>query len=185
MSEQSKQLPIQAAIERSPLHFPKDNCGIGFVAHIKNQKSHSVVTSGLEILEKLTHRGACGCEENTGDGAGILLQVPDTFFRTVVEFPLPPFGQYGVGFVFLPKDKPQADQIKKVWNKEVERTKLEILGWRPVPVDNNDIGPTALAVEPAMEQVFIGLSNFAGDQDAFERRLYLLRKRCETAVSAL
>src|SRR6476646_8641253 len=101
----------------APFDAGKDSCGVGFVAHIKNQKSHEIVLQGLTILEKLAHRGACGCEENTGDGAGILLQIPDKFLRKCAKasgFELPQAGEYGCGSVFLPKDAAEAAQIRKI-----------------------------------------------------------------------
>ncbi len=171
----------------APFDAGKDSCGVGFVAHMKNKKSHEIVQQGVEILLNLSHRGACGCETNTGDGAGILIQIPDKFFRknaAAFNLTLPPEGDYGVGAIFLPK---LADHIKfceDVFEKVVKEEGLTLLGWRLVPTDNSEVGPTARASEPVMKQIFIGKSKDIKDQDAFERKLFLIRKRVENTVAA-
>ena len=169
--------------------YPKtsgfDACGVGFVADLKNRKSHSIVEQGLQILVNLSHRGACGCEENTGDGAGVLTQIPDKFFRKSVKFTLPPEGQYGVAFLFLPRDPSQRETCVQLTEKSVAEEGQSLLGWRDVPVDNSLVGPSARACEPVMRQLFVGQGKGMKDQDAFERRLFLLRKRVEHGVTAL
>jgi glutamate synthase (ferredoxin) len=170
-----------------PFDAGKDSCGVGFIAHLKNRKSHEIVQQGLQILENLAHRGACGCETNTGDGAGLLTQIPHKFFGQEAKrlgFALPAEGQYGVGFLFLPKDKAEAASCRKTLEKIIAEEGQSLLGWREVPTDSSPIGPTALKAEPAMVQVFVGRAEGLKDQDTFERRLYLIRKRAEKEISA-
>ncbi len=169
------------------LEFEHDACGVSFVANIKNIKSHEIVEQGVEILLNLSHRGACGCETNTGDGAGFLLQIPDKFFQKIGSqwgIELPAEGDYGVGSVFLPRDPDQARTCEDLFNQIIEEEGQELLGWRLVPTDNSEVGPTARASEPVMKQVFIGKSDAIKNQDAFERKLFLIRKRVENAVNA-
>src|ERR1700712_822439 len=133
-----------------------DACGVAFVADISGRQSHDVVAMGITALNNLEHRGATGAEENTGDGAGILVQVPDAFFRQAVDFELPAVGSYAVGNAFLPADDQDADdkaagQIAGIAQEEG----LEVLGWRDVPVEPSILGPTALAVMPRMRQLFV------------------------------
>ena len=165
-----------------PFDEGKDSCGVSFVADLKNRPSHSIVQRGLTALEHLNHRGACGCEENTGDGAGVLTQLPDTFLRKVFKQAglgeLPAKGHYGAGMVFLPRSKQDSATIKALWERIVREEGQTLLGWRTVPVDNSMLGPTALKSEPVIEQVFVARNPNLGDQDAFERKLYLIRKRC-------
>jgi glutamate synthase (ferredoxin) len=168
-----------------PFDAGKDSCGVGFVANIKNRKSHGIVQQGLTILEQLSHRGACGCEENTGDGAGILIQMPDKFLRKSASqagFSLPEPGHYGAGLIFLPKKAADASAIKALFSKVCQEEAQPLLGWRKVPADNSMLGPTALKSEPALEQVFIARSKELKDQEAFDRRLFLIRKRVEGLV---
>ncbi len=171
----------------SPFDAGKDSCGVGFVANIKNKKSHEIVQQGVEILLNLSHRGACGCETNTGDGAGILIQIPDKFFRknaALFNLTLPAEGDYGVGAVFLPKIPDHIQYCEEVFARVVKEEGQTLLGWRLVPTDNSEIGPTARASEPVMKQIFIGKSKDIKDADAFERKLFLIRKRVENAVAA-
>ena len=155
-----------------------DACGMGFVVNVKGVQSHSIVVQGLEVLENIEHRGACGCEPNTGDGAGILTQIPDRFFRSVCKFELPRKGKYGVGVLFLPSEKDQLDLCRNVIENIVYEENQHVLGWRSVPVDNSDLGDTALEGEPQMFQVFVGQGGMI-DKDPleFERILYVIRKR--------
>jgi glutamate synthase (NADPH/NADH) large chain len=153
-----------------------DACGIGFVASINGRKSHQHITDALTILENLEHRGACGCEDNTGDGAGISFQVPHAFFVSEcvsLGIKLPEAGQYGVGMLFLPKGQ-EAD-CKELFSEIAEQLHLEILGYRKVPVNRNGIGGTALSVEPEIEQVFIKRPEKITVDLDFERRLFVLR----------
>ena len=170
-----------------PIH-EHDACGVGFVVHIKGQRSHSIVQQALQVLMNLRHRGACGCEANTGDGAGILLQVPDRFFRKVVPFELPAEGAYGVGLVFLPRGEQARDQVRGVFEQIVDEEGQPLLGWRDVPTDDREVGPSAVAVEPAIRQVFIARDPRLSGADArvrFERKLYVIRKRFERAMETL
>src|SRR5215813_12528651 len=135
--------------------FERDACGVGFVANMKGEKSHAIVEQGLKILENLAHRGACGCDPETGDGAGITIQTPDAFFRR--QFPqLPPLGQYGVGQVFLPQDPVERKICEAIIYKAVCDEGQEFLGWRDVPVDNTKIGQKSREVEPVIRQFFVG-----------------------------
>ena len=138
--------------------FEHDACGLGFVVNIKGKKSHQLVSDALQILVNLDHRGACGCEPNTGDGAGILIQVPHDFFAAEAAklgFTLPAAGQYGVGQLFLPPDLAERAAVKAELVKYVTAEGLTVLGWRNVPVDNSSLGKTAVAAEPHMEQIFV------------------------------
>jgi glutamate synthase (ferredoxin) len=172
--------------------FEHDACGVGFVVNIKGRRSHAVVERGLQVLINLQHRGACGREANTGDGAGILIQPPDKFLRRVARplgIGLPPAGQYGVGNVFLPRDAAQREQTRKIVNSIIEEEGQRLLGWRVVPTSTEKLGESAASVMPVIEQVFVGFggdaSELALDPMRFERKLYVIRKRIERAVDAL
>ena len=167
--------------------FEKDACGVGFVVNIKGKKSHEIVSQALTVLLNLDHRGARGAEPNTGDGAGILLQIPDAFFRTPsagLEFNLPAAGHYGVGMIFMSKDVREQQECKERFEEIVREEGQHFLGWRTVPTNNADLGETALLGEPAVFQAFVGrnLSQLADDPLAFERKLYVIRKRAEHAI---
>ncbi|HUQ39394.1 MAG TPA: glutamate synthase large subunit [Acidimicrobiales bacterium] len=158
--------------------FEHDSCGVAFVVDMHGRRSHSIVERGITALRNLQHRGASGREVNTGDGAGILLQMPDGFLRAVAGIELPPAGQYAAGLVFLPDDSSEiADAIAKIAGSE----DLSILGWRDVPVDDSMLGATAKAVEPMIRQVFVG-SDAGWSGIELERRVYILRKRIEHEV---
>src|SRR5437016_1649558 len=131
-----------------------DACGVGFVVDIKGRRSASIVRKALEVLKNLQHRGACGCEVNTGDGAGILIQTPDRFFRKVAPATLPPEGEYGAGLIFLPHDAAHRERIEQLLAAVVAEEGQRLIGWRPVPTDHSPIGPSAIAVEPVFAQVF-------------------------------
>ena len=161
----------------------KDACGVGFVVDIKGQRSHQIVQQGLQVLESLTHRGAQGCDPCTGDGAGILLQVPHEFFKRAAKdcgIKLPGAGEYGVGMVFLPPDADARVQCETVFNRVIKDANAKLLGWRDVPVKSDAIGELARTTEPFMRQVFIARGIFTDDE--FERRLYVIRKCAERAV---
>ena len=163
-----------------------DACGVGFVVHIKGERSHGIVEKGLQILLNLEHRGACGCEPNTGDGAGILLQVPDGFFRRVLPFELPPLGTYGVGFVFLPTDAADRATIESLIETVARDEGLDVLGWRDVPCDNGLLGESAVAAQPAIRQVFLAPTGAQQvDTLDLERKLYVVRKRVAVTVDTL
>jgi glutamate synthase domain-containing protein 2/glutamate synthase domain-containing protein 1/glutamate synthase domain-containing protein 3 len=165
--------------------FEHDACGVGFVVNIKGEKSHEIVEQALTVLENLDHRGACGCEENTGDGAGILMQVPHAFLKEAcagLGFQLPDPGDYGVGMIFLPDHRKQRQQFEKIIESIVKEEGQQFLGWRKVPTDNLYIGDTAKATEPFVRQAFIGRSADLTDDLAFERKLYVIRRRAENAI---
>src|SRR6476646_9926631 len=170
---------------RQGLYDPKDErdaCGVGFVVDMKGRRSNAIVRKAMEVLINLEHRGACGCEANTGDGAGILIQTPDKFFRKVVPFTLPEAGSYGAGLVFLPRDERDRETIRNLIAQVVEEEGATLLGWRDVPSDNSLVGDSARATQPVFQQVFIG-APFAvktpDDRLRFERKLYVIRKRIE------
>ena len=166
-------------------NFEHDGCGIGFVVNIKGKASHQIVEQALTILHNLDHRGACGCEENTGDGAGVLLQIPHAFLQHACDglgFQLPKPGQYGVGMVFLPPDRTQRHQCEKHLEAIVRKEGQQILGWRSVPTDNLYLGDTAKACEPFVRQIFIGRDAGLQDDMAFERKLYVIRRLAENAI---
>ncbi|MBS1951587.1 MAG: Glutamate synthase [NADPH] large chain [Cytophagales bacterium] len=159
--------------------FEKDSCGVGFVANMKGRKSHQIVSHALTMLERMAHRGACGCEPNTGDGAGILIQVPHEFFAgecTKLGIKLPAYGQYGVGLVFFPRDPKVREECRTILNRKIKKMKMALLGYRIVPVTPADLGEAALASEPIMEQVFIKRIDGGDDPEEFERKLFILRK---------
>jgi glutamate synthase (NADPH/NADH) large chain len=160
----------------------RDSCGVGFVCNIKNTKSHAIVRQGLEILERLAHRGAVGADPKAGDGAGILVQIPDAFLRAQVSFDLPPVGEYGVGMVFLPRDADARGLMQDIVDRHVREGGQRVLGWRDVPVDNRDLGKSVLPTEPVIQQVFIGRGESCVDQDAFERKLFVIRKRMDNEI---
>ena len=167
--------------------FEHDACGIGFVANIKSYKSHQIVSDALTILENMEHRGACGCENNTGDGAGIMIQMPHEFFFdecVKLGVHLPPFGRYGVGVIFFPKDIRLKEECRDIFNRTAEKLGLEILAYRKVPVNADDIGLTALSVEPEMEQVFIACPDHITNADDFERKLFLLRNYASHTINS-
>jgi len=158
--------------------FERDACGIGFVANIKGNKSHQIISDALTILENMEHRGACGCESNTGDGAGIMIQTPHEFFFDEcirLGFHLPAYGRYGVGMIFFPRDVMLREECRDIFNRSADKFGLEVLGYRKVPVNPDGIGPTALSVEPEIEQVFIASPDYISDPDDFERKLFVLR----------
>jgi glutamate synthase (NADPH) large chain len=164
----------------------RDACGIGFIVNIKAEPSHEIITKGIQILINLAHRGACGCDADTGDGAGILIQIPDKFFRretAKLGFTLPPQGEYAVGMVFLPVDSTQRLLCEGVLERIAAEEGLSVLGWRDTPVDGNAIGRVARGSQPYIEQIFLRCG--AGmDQEHFERTLYVVLKRAEKEIAA-
>lgn len=158
--------------------FEHDSCGIGFVADIKGRKSYQIISDALTVLENMEHRGACGCENNTGDGAGIMIQLPHEFFcdeclKQHIHLPEP--GKYGVGVIFFPKEPLLAEECRKHFNDCAELLNLKLLTYRKVPVNKTDIGSTALSVEPQIEHVFIKSPGHITNAEEFERKLYVLR----------
>ncbi|MFH1857202.1 MAG: glutamate synthase large subunit [Candidatus Omnitrophota bacterium] len=167
--------------------FEKDACGVGFVCNIKGVKTNAIVSDGLKVLNRLAHRGAVGADPKTGDGAGMLIQIPHEFFLKAADnakIKLPDFGHYGTGLVFLPVNKKERDLVKEVFSKIVEREGQSILGWREVPVDNSVIGETAQNTQPIIEQIVIKRNSKVKNLPDFERILYLIRKGTENAVRA-
>ena len=165
--------------------FEHDACGVAFVVDIKGRKSHDIVQKSLTILRNLAHRGATGSEINTGDGAGILIQIPDKFLRKACEaekFRIPAEGRYGVGSVFLPKSSSRANECEQIFESIVYEEGAVVLGWRPVPNDLSSVGPTAREAAPQFRQVFIGGFDDSLDAMGIERRLYVIRKRVEHAI---
>src|SRR5688572_27041299 len=165
--------------------FEHDACGVGFLVNVKGRKSHDIVRQALQILVNLNHRGACGCENNTGDGAGILLQTPHSFLQEVcreAKIALPGQREYGVGMVYMPSDPGHRANCEKIFESVVSEEGQTVLGWRSVPTSNSSLGDTAKASEPFMRQIFIGRNAKLTDDMAFERKLYVIRKRAENAI---
>ncbi len=159
-----------------------DACGVGFIADIKGRKRHDIVCDGLVILDRLTHRGAVGADPKAGDGAGLLMQIPDRFFRGVVAFNLPPEGDYAVGMLFLPRGEAERGEAEAVVARFVAQEGQKLLGWRDVPVDNSDLGRSVEPTEPVIRQVFVGRGDNCADQDAFERKLFVIRKQIDNLI---
>ncbi len=165
-----------------------DACGVGFVAHIKGRKSHDIVENGLTILNNLTHRGATGADPLHGDGAGVLIQIPDAFYReemASLEVKLPKAGAYGVGMVFLPRNPAARSACVREIERAIANEGQVLLGWREVPVDDSTLGHTARDTMPVIRQVFVGAGRGSLDRDAFERKLYIIRKSLGHAIRAL
>jgi len=174
--------------EKQGLYDPRhehDACGVGFVAHIKGQQSHAIVRQGLQILENLTHRGAVGADPLAGDGAGILVQIPDGFLReecTTLGIELPAPGRYAAGMIFLPRQAQTRVECEALMERLVAEEGQTVLGWRDVPTDNSGLGESVKAVEPVVRQLFIGCGEACPTQDDFERKLFVIRKRVENSV---
>ncbi len=182
---------VRDAISRGlydPVH-EHDACGVGFVAHIKGQKAHAIVEQGLKILENLDHRGAVGADKLMGDGAGILIQIPDEFYRAEMAakgVELPPPGEYGVGMIFLPKEHASRLACIQELERAVKAEGQVLLGWRDVPIDREmPMSPTVQAKEPVIRQIFIGRGPDVIVPDALERKLYVIRKTASAAIQAL
>ncbi len=159
--------------------FEHDACGLGFVVNMKGRKSHQLVSDALQILVNLDHRGAVGCEANTGDGAGILIQVPHDFFcdgSRAARFQTSGGRRLWRGQMFLPPNPAEREAIKNELAKIIAAEGQTLLGWRDVPVDNSSLGKTAVSAEPFMAQVFVGRNATLKDEAAFERKLYVIRQ---------
>jgi glutamate synthase (ferredoxin) len=162
-----------------------DACGVGFVVDIKGRKSHKIVDNAVTILKNLIHRGACGCEDNTGDGVGMLTQLPHKFFSRVCKelgFELPEYAHYGAGMVFLPNDATQQKHCINEFNKIIEQEGQQLIGWRDVPIESSSLGSMAKEGEPTFKQIFIGRNDSIQDDISFERKLYVIRKRIEHTI---
>jgi glutamate synthase (NADPH/NADH) large chain len=158
--------------------FEHGSCGIGFVAHIKGKKSHSIISMGLDILRNMTHRGAEGADSKTGDGAGVMIQVPRDFYL-IQGFALPPEGQFGTGLIFLPRNNEEAEKCTDILLNIIKEEGISFIGFRDVPKDNSTIGEIARSTEPQIRQILLGADM---QQDELERKLYIIRKRTEKAV---
>jgi glutamate synthase (NADPH/NADH) large chain len=158
--------------------FEHENCGIGFVAHLKGKKSHSIISQGLDILMNMTHRGAEGADSRTGDGAGIMIQVPRDFYL-IQGYALPPAGQFGTGLLFLPKDSEDAALCEEILLKAVEEEGLSLIGFREVPRNSSVLGVISQTAEPYIKQILLGADI---PQDVLERKLYVIRKRVERLI---
>ncbi|MFY8166667.1 MAG: glutamate synthase subunit alpha, partial [Sediminibacterium sp.] len=166
--------------------FEHDACGIGFVAHIKGIKSHQNIGDALTILENMEHRGASGSESNTGDGAGIMIQIPHEFFFSELlaqGIHLPDSNNYGVGFIFFPAEKGVVEECKEIFERAAEKLGIEIIGYRKVPVNRDTIGQSALSVEPIMEQVFLRKPDQITDPIEFERKLFILKNYASHTIN--
>ena len=184
ISDQPNRIP-----DPQGLYHPRnehDACGMGLVASIKGEKSHDIIRKGLEVLINLTHRGAAGCDPETGDGAGILIQIPHVFFAREcgeLGIQLPGPGAYGVAMVFLPVDKHSRLQCEGVFERIAAAEGLKVLGWRDTPVNGDAIGREARASQPYIEQFFVARPE-GMDEERFERALYLVRRRTENEMAA-
>jgi len=162
-----------------------DACGVGFICNLHGKKSHDIIHHALEILIRLTHRGAAGADPLTGDGAGILLQIPHNFYKREcekIDIALPDALEYGTGLVFLPQDEQQREQCKKILEETIAAEGQKFLGWRKVPTCNKFIGKTAKASEPDIWQIFIGRADSVKDEREFDRMLYIIRKVAENKI---
>jgi len=174
--------------EAQGLYHPSlehDACGIGFVASVKGHKSHEIIVKGIRVLINLTHRGACGCDPETGDGAGVLIQIPHKFFArecAKLGFTLPAPGEYGVGMTFLPVDRQPRLQCEGIIERIVREEGLSVLGWRDTPIEGTAIGRVARASQPYIQQIFVGHAK-GMTEDQLERKLYVVRKRVETEIT--
>ena len=165
--------------------FEKDACGMGFVASIKGIKSHTVIRQALTVLENMEHRGGQGSEPNTGDGAGILIQIPHAFFVRELKkegVALPSEGDYAVGMLFLPQDEKLREEQERKLEAIVREEGQEVIGWRTVPTNDEKLGESAKAVKPCVRQIFIGRGAGIEGELPFERKLYVIRKRAELAI---
>jgi glutamate synthase (ferredoxin) len=165
--------------------FEHDACGVGFVVDIKGRKSNLILKHAIQILKNLDHRGAAGSEANTGDGAGVLIQTPHAFFKEAAKkarITLPAAGEYGSGLVFLPRDRIKRRRVEERFEKIIQSEGQKLLGWRTVPTNNASLGETAKSSEPFMRQIFIGRDPALPDALAFERKLYVIRKRAYNEI---
>ena len=181
----------QARLESNGMYssqFEKDACGMGFVVNIKGKKSHDIIDDGLRILERLEHRGGAGADKDTGDGAGILVQIPHEFFKReceVLGINLPAAGEYGVGMIFAHKYESLRNEQKRIFEEVVREEGQVVLGWREVPVDGTKVGKEAAAIRPWMIQILIGKGPDVTNNAEFERKLYVIRKLAEKRIIPL
>jgi glutamate synthase (NADPH) large chain len=171
-----KERPGEQGLYRQ--EFEHENCGIGFVAHLKGKKSHSIIRQGLDILANMTHRGAEGADSKTGDGAGVLIQVPRDFYL-IQGYSLPPQGQFGTGLVFFPQDSSDSAECMKIFLDIIKEEGVNLIGFRDVPRNSEVIGEISRAAEPDIQQILLGADIPQGD---LERKLYIIRKRTENKI---
>jgi glutamate synthase (NADPH/NADH) large chain len=176
IDDMRKERPAQQGLYRN--EFEHGSCGIGFVAHLKGKKSHSIIRQGLEVLNNMIHRGAEGADSKSGDGAGVLIQVPRDFYL-IQGYSLPPEGQFGTGLIFLPQDKNEADECLRILLEIIKEEGVDFIGFREVPKDSSVIGEIARAAEPAITQVLLGADM---SQEDLERKLYIIRKIAENRI---
>jgi glutamate synthase (NADPH/NADH) large chain len=182
------QRPAHLRPEKQGLYDPSfehDACGLGFVANIKGHKSHRILEQAIQVLKNLDHRGACGCEINTGDGAGVLIQMPHAFNEEIcrkARIALPAAGEYGSGIIFLPRNPTVRRQIEQKFEQVVQSEGQHVIGWRTVATSNGMLGETARSCEPFMRQVFIRRDPSLVDELDFERKLYVIRKRAYNEI---
>jgi glutamate synthase domain-containing protein 1 len=157
--------------------FEHDSCGVGFVVNIDGKRDHKIIEEGIQILCNLEHRGAVGGDLKTGDGAGMLLQIPDQFFRKTLDFKLPQFGKYGVGVLFLPQDDDLFNRAQSIISETIGREGAQLLGWRNVPVDPDCLGEVARESVPRISQIFITFDKI--EESQFDRKLFIIRKCLE------
>src|SRR5262245_4752238 len=160
--------------------FEHESCGLGFVVDVKGRRSRTIVDQALQVLVNMEHRGACGCDPNTGDGAGILLQLPHSFFEREtdrLEFSLPQPGHYAVGMVFLPTNSEARRECERMFERITRQEGQTVLGWRTVPFFEIGIGHSALESRPVIRQIFIGCAEDIADEQSFGRKLCVIRKR--------
>ena len=192
-SERARQVPAAQADAKQRacaegLYRPShehDSCGIGFICNIDNHKTHEIIEQGLAILKNLEHRGAVGADPKAGDGCGILIQMPHDFLQAMAEeagFDLPQAGHYGVGNLFLPRDRKRRAKAERLIENVIGEEGQALLGWRELPVDNSDLGPSVRPTEPHHRQLFIGRGPDIADRDTFERKLFVIRKRAFNAL---
>ncbi|MCX6627716.1 MAG: glutamate synthase large subunit [Candidatus Solibacter sp.] len=185
MNEKSVSTGLPPAQGLYDPHHEHDACGIGFVANIKGQKSHDIIVKGIQVLINLTHRGACGCDPETGDGAGVLIQIPHRFFVrecAKLGYTLPPAGEYGVGMTFLPVEPHARRLAEGIVERIVREEGLSVLGWRDTPIDGAAIGRVARNSQPYIQQIFVARGK-GMTEDQLERKLYLVRKRAEGEIA--
>src|SRR5438552_11204270 len=162
-----------------------DACGIGFVASVKGHKSHDIIVKGIQVLINLTHRGACGCDPETGDGAGVIIQIPHNFFVRECKklgFTLPGAGEYGVGMTFLPVEPHPRLMCEGIIERIVREEGLSVLGWRDTPIEGGAIGRVARNSQPYIQQIFVRRGK-GMTEDQLERKLYVVRKRAESEIA--
>ena len=164
-------------------NFEHDACGIGFYASLKNEPTHDIVVQGLAMLCRLDHRAGRGSDGKTGDGAGLMVQIPDAFFRQATTWALPPNGEYGVGQLFFTADDAQRQQIEEKFNAVIAEEGQTLIGWRTAPTNTESLSETAKQTAPVVRQLFIA-SDLSENPLAFERKLYVIRKRVENWAKA-